>query len=68
MLKTNHICLIHKHHWPDHRKLHSVQIGLRRKGIEASLKKEGEQHGFYNIILVMGISYFIAAQFFYRVV
>src|SRR5699024_12450488 len=63
MLKNHDIYLIHKHHWPDHRKDHSNQIGLRRKGIKASLKKEGEQHGFYNIILVMGISYLIAAHF-----
>lgn len=63
-----HICFIYIHQRADHRKVGAVKMGDRRKRIKMPFVDQRHHHGFYDIILVMGISYFIAAQFFYCVV
>ncbi len=59
-----HICFRNIHQRADHRKVGAVKMGDRRKRIKMPFVDQRHHHGFYNIILVMGISYFIAAQFF----
>ena len=68
LLKSNHFCLVYEHDRADYRQIHAIQIGLWREGVEASFKYQGQQHGLDDIILVVGVGYFVAAHLLDRLI
>ena len=63
-LESDDVGLIYKHHWPYHGQTHPVQIGLWGERMETSLKDQGKNHRFHDVILVVGVSHLIVPKLF----
>ena len=63
VLKADDIGFVNIHQRSDHSQIHAVQISDRRKAEKAAFVDQRKHHGLNNIVFMVCISHFIAAQF-----
>lgn len=62
ILKSDDVGFVHEHERTDDSQIHAVQIGSWRKAVKTAFEDQRKQHGFHNVVLMMGIGNFVAAK------